>query len=123
MTSPIAIIGAGGWGTALAATMARAERSVRLWVYEPYLLETILATRENPLYLPGHRIPASVEVTNAIDHAMRGSEMVIIAVPSHLFRSVVDRMMPVLTREMIFVSAAKGIENGSLMRMSEVIID
>jgi glycerol-3-phosphate dehydrogenase (NAD(P)+) len=123
MTSPIAIIGAGGWGTALAATMARADRIVRLWAYEPDLVETILATRENPLYLPGHRIPAAVAVTNTIETAMERSAIVIIAVPSHLFRPVIDRMLPALNRDMIFVSATKGIENGSLMRMSEVIID
>lgn len=123
MTSPIAIIGAGGWGTALAIIMARAERSVRLWAYEPFLVETILATRENPVYLPGHQIPPSVLVTQSIEAAMNGAQIVIVAVPSHVFRSVIDQMMPLLNRDMIFVSAAKGIENGSLMRMSEVVID
>ena len=48
--NPIAIIGGGGWGTALAITLARIERDVRLWVYEPYLVETMIATHENPLY-------------------------------------------------------------------------
>src|SRR5947208_17194601 len=53
---PIAIVGGGGWGTALAITMARLERDVRLWVYEPYLVETMIATGENPIYLPSVRI-------------------------------------------------------------------
>src|SRR5437870_10183525 len=123
MTSEIAIIGAGGWGTALAITHSRADRNVRLWAFEPYLMETILATRENPIYLPGARIPQAVLVTNAIETALEGAQIVIIAVPSHLFRSVVDRMMPHLSKDMIFVSAAKGIENESMMRMSEVVID
>ena len=58
--TPIAIIGAGGWGTALAITMARARTDggdVRLWAYEPYLIETLIATRENPLYLASVRVP------------------------------------------------------------------
>lgn len=123
MAAPIAIIGAGGWGTALAITLSRSGRSVRLWVYEQPLVQTIAASRENTLYLPGHKIPTSVTVTGDIAAAMEGAEIVIIAVPSHLFRSVLDQLVPSIQRDMIFVSAAKGIENGSLMRMSEVVID
>ena len=60
--TPIAIIGAGGWGTALAITMARHGKDVRLWAYEHYLVETMIATRENPLYLPSIRMPETVRV-------------------------------------------------------------
>src|SRR5258706_15139670 len=103
MTSQIAIIGGGGWGTALAITMARAERDVRLWAFEPYLVETILATFENPIYLPGARIPASVTVTNSLSDALSGANVVIVAVPSHVLRSVVEKMIPHLNSEMLFV--------------------
>src|SRR5213594_412144 len=96
MSFPIAIIGAGGWGTALAITMARAQRDVRLWAFEPYLVETILATRENPLYLPGRRIPATVTVTNSLGDSLAAANIVIVAVPSHVLRSVVDKMIPYL---------------------------
>jgi glycerol-3-phosphate dehydrogenase (NAD(P)+) len=123
MNSPIAIIGAGGWGTALAITMARAEREVRLWAYESYLVETIVATRENPLYLPSARIPQSVRVSNSMQEVLDGARIVIVAVPSHVLRSVVSQMLPWLNPEMFFVSAAKGIENETLMRMSEVVTD
>src|SRR5213593_717234 len=123
MSFPIAIIGAGGWGTALAITMARAERDVRLWVYEPYLVETIIATRENPIYLPSARVPESVCVSNSMKDVLSGAQIVIIAVPSHVYRSVVSEMKPLLIPDMYFVSAAKGIENGTLMRMSEVVVD
>ena len=123
MTSPIAIIGAGGWGTALAITLGRAERNVRLWASENYLVETIRATDENPLYLPGARFPRRhVLVTNSMQQALEGAGIVIIAAPSHVFRSVVERMIPHLNREMLYVSAAKGIENATLMRMSEVAL-
>ncbi|HYR87534.1 MAG TPA: NAD(P)H-dependent glycerol-3-phosphate dehydrogenase [Terriglobia bacterium] len=123
MSFPIAIIGAGGWGTALAITMARAEREVRLWAYESYLVETILATRENPIYLPSARVPESVRVSNKMTEVLQGARIVIIAVPSHVYRPVVSQMMPLLDAEMHFVSAAKGIENDTLMRMSEVVVD
>ena len=123
MSFPIAIIGAGGWGTALAITMARAEREVRLWVYEPYLVETIIATRENPMYLPSARVPESVRVSNSMKDVLSGAQIVIIAVPSHVYRAVVSEMKPLLNPGMYFVSAAKGIENGTLMRMSEVVVD
>src|SRR3954468_2602682 len=123
MTSDIAIIGAGGWGTALAITMSRSGRKIRLWGFESYLVETILATRENPLYLPGARIPESVQVTNFLNVALDGARIVILAVPSHVFRAVLTQMLPDVNRHMMFVSATKGIENGSLMRMSEVVID
>ena len=123
MKAPIAIIGAGGWGTALAVTMARDERDVRLWAYESYLVETVIATRENPIYLPGIRIPDTVRVSNSLSETLCGAAIVLMAIPSHVVRSVLSRMVPMLSPEAVFVSAAKGIENDTLMRMSEVITD
>jgi glycerol-3-phosphate dehydrogenase (NAD(P)+) len=126
---PIAIIGAGGWGTALAITMARATidagdiRDVRLWAYEPYLVETLIATRENPLYLPSIRVPDSVHISNSLEEVVSDARIVIVAVPSHVFRHVFLQMLPLLNGDMLFVSAAKGIENGTLMRMSEIVAD
>jgi glycerol-3-phosphate dehydrogenase (NAD(P)+) len=117
----IAIIGAGGWGTALAIAMARKTPDVRLWAFEPYLVETMIATRENPLYLPSARIPESIQITNSIQDVVHEAQIVIVAVPSHVFRQVFSGMLPLLNGEMLFVSAAKGIENDTLMRMSEVV--
>jgi len=121
--NPIAIIGGGGWGTALAITLARIEREVRLWVYEPYLVETMIATRENPLYLPSVRIPSAVRVSNRAEEVLAGVHIVILAVPSHVYRQVFSNMLPLLNGDMFFVSATKGIENETLMRMSEVVAD
>ncbi len=120
---PIAIVGGGGWGTALAITMARLERDVRLWVYEPYLVETMIATGENPIYLPSVRIPPSVRVSNSVEEVLAGVRIVILAVPSHVYRQVLSHILPLLNADMWFVSATKGIENETLMRMSEVIAD
>ena len=121
--TPIAIIGAGGWGTALAITMARAEHDVRLWAYEPYLVETMIATRENPIYLPSVRVPESVRVSNSMQDVLAGARIVIMAVPSHVYRQVFSQLLPLVNGDMFFVSATKGIENDSLMRMSEVVAD
>jgi glycerol-3-phosphate dehydrogenase (NAD(P)+) len=123
MKAPIAIVGAGGWGTALAITMARNERDVRLWAYESYLVETLIATRENPLYLPGVRVPETVRISNSMQEVLSGAKVIIIAVPSHVYRAVLSQMLPLIDTDVVFVSAAKGIENETLMRMSEVISD
>jgi glycerol-3-phosphate dehydrogenase (NAD(P)+) len=123
MSSAIAIIGAGGWGTALAVTMARHAKDVRLWAYEPYLVETMIATRENPLYLPAIPVPESVRVSNSMREVLSGVAIVILATPSHVYRPVFTDMLPLLDPQMFFVSAAKGIENETLMRMSEVLDD
>jgi glycerol-3-phosphate dehydrogenase (NAD(P)+) len=103
--------------------MARAGRDVRLWAFESYIIQTIAAARENPIYLPSIRIPESVRVTNSLPDALDRARLVIVAVPSHVLRSVVSQTLPYLNPEMIFVSGAKGIENDTLMRMSEVITD
>jgi glycerol-3-phosphate dehydrogenase (NAD(P)+) len=123
MNAPIAIIGAGGWGTALAVTMARQGKQVRLWSYEPYVVETMIATRENPLYLPAIRVPDSVVVSNSMSDVLADAGIVIIAAPSHVYRLVFSQMLPLVNPDMLFVSAAKGIENETLMRMSEVLAD
>src|SRR6185295_18217785 len=103
----IAIIGAGGWGTALAITMARHGKAVRLWGYEPYLVETMIATRENPLYLPSIRVPESVEISNSIRNVLANANVVIVAVPSHVYRNVLTQMLPFVSPDMMFVSATK----------------
>ena len=123
MKRPVSIIGAGGWGTALAITMARVHEHVRLWVFEPELAETIRSERKNPIYLPGPSIPDSVVPSDSLEEVLDGAELVISAVPSHFCRSVYERLLPFARPEMAFVTATKGIENGSLMRMSQVIHD
>lgn len=123
MNSTIAIIGAGGWGTALAITMARHGKDVRLWAYEPYVVETMVAARENPLYLPSVRLPESILISNSMPDVLAHAGIVILALPSHVYRDVFSRMLPSVNPNMLFVSATKGIENDTLMRMSEVLVD
>ena len=117
----LAIIGGGSWGTALAIVLAPRFDRVRLWVYEPDLAERMCATAVNDLYLPGFRLPANVGVLNDLAAALEGAEMVLSVVPSHLVRALYQQMLPHLQPAMHIVSATKGLETGTLLRVSEVI--
>jgi glycerol-3-phosphate dehydrogenase (NAD(P)+) len=119
----LAIIGGGSWGSALAIVLGPRFDHVRLWVYEEDLAERIRATRENDLYLPGFRLPANVEVFTELPGCVDGADMVLGVMPSHLARSLYQQLAPHLTASMRIVSATKGLETGTLMRISEVIRD
>jgi glycerol-3-phosphate dehydrogenase (NAD(P)+) len=117
----LAIIGAGSWGTALAIVLAPRFPALRLWVYEADLGSRIRETRENDIYLPGYPLPGHVEVSSELAVALDGAEVVLSVMPSHLVRAIYHQMLPFLHDSMVFVSATKGLENGSLLRTSEVI--
>jgi glycerol-3-phosphate dehydrogenase (NAD(P)+) len=119
--SHLAIIGGGSWGTALAIVLAPRFARITLWVYEQDLAGRMCTTRENDVYLPGLRLPENVEVHAELAPALDGAAILLSAVPSHLVRGLYGQMLPYLAPSMRFVSATKGIENGTLMRMSEVI--
>ncbi|PWU07096.1 MAG: glycerol-3-phosphate dehydrogenase [Terriglobia bacterium] len=117
----LAIVGAGGWGTALAIVLAPRFETVRLWAYETDLAVRMIASRENNLYLPGLLIPTKVEITSDLRHTVDGAEIILSVMPSHSVRSVYGQMLSALHAETIFVSATKGLEEETLMRASEVI--
>jgi glycerol-3-phosphate dehydrogenase (NAD(P)+) len=120
--SRIAILGAGAWGTALSIVLARkSQHSVRLWAFEREVRESIAAHRENSLYLPGLKIPEGVAVTNDYAEALEGAQIVVSVMPSNHCRSVFQEILPHLTPQMQLVSATKGIESNSYLRMTEVI--
>jgi glycerol-3-phosphate dehydrogenase (NAD(P)+) len=120
--SEIAIIGAGAWGTALSIVLGRkGTHNVRLWAFEKEVSESVAAHRANDLFLPGSEIPATVIATNSLDAALADAEIVVSVMPSHHCRRVFQQMAPALKHDMIFVSATKGIENDTLLRMDEVI--
>jgi glycerol-3-phosphate dehydrogenase (NAD(P)+) len=117
----LAIIGAGSWGTALAIVLAPRFPRVRLWVYETDLAARMRVSRENDIYLPGFRLADHVEVVSDLPGALEGADVVLSVMPSHLVRRIYQDMLPFLDDSMLFVSATKGLENGSLLRTSEVI--
>jgi len=117
----LAIIGAGSWGTALAIVLAPRFPRVRLWVYEADLAARMRLSRENDVYLPGFQLASHVEVVSDLPGALDGADIVLSVMPSHLVRRIYQDMLPYLHESMLFVSATKGLENGSLLRTSEVI--
>jgi glycerol-3-phosphate dehydrogenase (NAD(P)+) len=120
-TNRLAIIGGGSWGTALAIALASRFDSVRMWVYERELAEQMQRDRENPVYLPGFQLPANVTAMQDVEGVLQDAGIVLSVVPSHVVRNVFQTILPYLRREMVVVSATKGLENGTLDRMTDVI--
>ena len=120
--SEIAIVGAGAWGTALSIVAGRnGNHRVRLWAHEKEVRASIEERHVNDLFLPEQTIPPSVHVTNDFAEALQAAEIVISVMPSNHCRRLFEKMQPFLRPEMLFVSATKGLEDGSLARMTEVI--
>ena len=120
--SDIAIIGAGAWGTGLAIALGRkGTHHVRLWAHEKEVRDSINQRHSNDLFLPGYALPDSVTATGHYQEAVRGAEIVVSVMPSHHCRRVFEEMWVYLTPEMLIVSATKGLENETHLRMSEVI--
>ena len=121
--SRLAIVGGGSWGTALAMVLAPRFERIRLWVYEEDLAARMQSSRINDIYLPGFALPGQVEAGSDLAAALDGAGIVLSVMPSHLVRDLYERMLPHLRRNMLLVSATKGLENGTLLRMSEVIAE
>jgi glycerol-3-phosphate dehydrogenase (NAD(P)+) len=117
----VAVLGAGSWGTALAVHLARVGHDVRLWARDRALAEEMTARRANAVYLPDVSLPETVSVTHALSEALRDAELVVSAMPSHGCRSVIHLAAPSFASGAVIVSATKGLEAESLLRMSEVI--
>ena len=119
----LSIIGGGSWGTALAIVLAPRFDRVQLWVYETDLAARMQSDRINDVFMPGVTLPPNVTVTPELPAALAGSDILLSVMPSHLARSVYTQMLPLLRPGMTFVSATKGLENHSLLRVTEVIAE
>lgn len=118
---PVAVLGSGGWGTALAVHLGGLGKQVRLWARDPALVAAMLADRENRIYLPETELPSAVQPMSSLEEALDGAMCVVSAVPSHGTRDVLKRAAPAIADDAVIVSATKGIEGGTLLRMTEVI--
>jgi len=116
----IAVIGAGSWGTT-AAWLAAANSSVRLWARRDDVVEEINSSRTNSQYLPGCELPSAIEATADLSRAVDGVDMIAMAVPSHGFRGVLTEIIPLVPDRTPVISLTKGIEQESLLRMTEII--
>lgn len=122
--SRIAIIGGGAWGTGLAVVLGRkGSHQVRLWAYEPDVCESINQNHANNRFLPGCRIPDSVSAGHDLSSVVDGAEILVSVMPSQHCRELFAQLRQLIPRPAFIVSATKGVEEGSLLRMSEVIAD
>jgi len=120
--SRIAVIGAGAWGTGLSIVLGRrGAHAVSLWALEAEVCESIRARRVNEKFLPGQLIPEGVSATSSLEAVVAGAEIIVMAVPSQHYRRVLENMRPHLRPDSLFVSATKGLEEETLLRMSEVV--
>ena len=114
------MLGAGSWGTTLASSLSRTCETT-LWAREPEVVEAICSRHENPLFLPGFALPATLHATGDLDSALHDAAVAVLAVPSRYFRSVVELARPLVPRDIDVVSVTKGIEPDTCLRMTEVL--
>lgn len=117
----LAIAGAGSWGTALAIVLSPRFERIRLWVHEPELAAHMQSARENNVFLPGFELPPNIEPTDDLATTLVGAGTVLGVMPSKFARAVYTRMLPFLDHRMRLVTATKGLEHDTLLRMSEVL--
>ena len=117
----VGVIGSGAWGTTLAFLLAKKGISTTLWEHRPERAMEMQRQRENVVFLPGIRFPTLLQVTSNIAEAVEGKEMLLLVTPSQLMRENVRLLAPHVGGDTLLVSASKGIEIGSLKRMTEVI--
>ena len=121
MKSNIAIMGAGSWGTALALSLVTQGHNVSLWTRQQEDADAINNTRKHEKYLPGVNIPDSILCCTDIERALKDKEVIVFAIPSQNIRENVKKFSYLFNKNQILVSVAKGIEENSLMRISQVI--
>ena len=117
----IGVVGAGSWGTAIAQHICLKGFSVDLWVYEKEIFEQIQTDRENRVFLPGTKLATHLIPSNDLQAVATGKDLLVVVVPSHVFRDVTVQMAPWVDRNTIVVSASKGIENETYLTMSGVL--
>ena len=120
MPDRIAVVGGGAWGTALALTLRRAGREVALWVREEEVCRAIQETRENPLFLPGVALDPAIAATTDLAAASSGADAVVLVVPAQHLRGVARQLAGIIPDGVPVLLCAKGIEDGTLMLMTEI---
>jgi glycerol-3-phosphate dehydrogenase (NAD(P)+) len=119
----VAVLGAGSWGTALAKHLADKGYPTALWARRAELVHALRATHENERYLRGIRLPESLEASDDLSTVLGDADYVIVVTPSHTMRAMIREAKPFMRDDALVVSASKGIENGSLMLMTDVLGD
>jgi glycerol-3-phosphate dehydrogenase (NAD(P)+) len=121
MSTKIAVIGGGSWGTSLAFLLADKGFNVSIWVYEKDVVTAINERHENILFLPGVALSSKIRATSSLEESIEGAEAALFVVPSHVARTVLMKLGPILPKTTPIISATKGIENDTLLLMSQVM--
>src|ERR1700728_2417131 len=122
--SRIAVIGAGAWGTALTVSVARrGGHRLTLWAHSPAHAAQLTDTGENTRYLPGFILPADVEITHDLTFAIAGADIILCVTPSQALRSIMLQIAPMITARQVLLSASKGIEEKTFLRMSQIMFE
>jgi glycerol-3-phosphate dehydrogenase (NAD(P)+) len=117
----ICVLGAGSWGTTLANILAEKGFDISLWIREEELYQIVLKTRENAFFLPGIKLAQNITPVNSIEDAVKGRVVVVCVVPSHGVRDVFQKAAAILPKDAIVVSASKGIEQETLLTVSQIL--
>jgi len=121
--APIAVLGAGSWGTALALLLARNGRRVLLWGRDKTIMQAAVQQRRNPRYLSDLTLPDNLEPTSDIAHAMSAAHDILVTVPSSAFRSTLQAIKPLLHADARVLWATKGLEQGSYSLLHQVVAE
>lgn len=119
----ISVLGAGGWGTTLAIVLAHNKYDVTLWEFNPVYYDTLVNLRENFYYLPGIKIPEAINITNNLEEAIQKSELLVVSTPTQFIRPAFHSVKHLDISKKIVVSVSKGIENDSLLLVSDILLD
>lgn len=119
----IGVIGAGSWGTALAITLSNKGHAVKIWDIDTQHVEALKSDRENTKYLPGAKFCDNLQIAESLQDAIEDKEMILFSAPAQHFRSALDNAAPFMPKDVIVVNVAKGIEQKTLKRMSEIAFE
>lgn len=117
----VSFIGAGSWGTALSIVVADNKHEVKIWDIDPKHIKAMQESRRNEKYLSGVELPDNIEPTSDVEYCLKDADVLVIAVASQAYRIVMENNAKYINEKTIIVNVAKGIENGTLLRLSEVI--
>src|SRR5699024_1937951 len=121
MNEKIGVLGGGSWGTALAILLANKGIDVDIWIRNENQVQDMLKYRENKKYLPDVKLPGNLNITNDMEKAINDKDVLVLATSSHGVRETISKGKRYIKNEQVIVNVAKGIENDSLMRISEVV--
>jgi glycerol-3-phosphate dehydrogenase (NAD(P)+) len=117
----ITVLGAGSWGTTMASVLTRRDHESLIWARNPDTAAEINEQHTNSRYLPGFTLPARLRATADLEEAARHAQMLVVGVPCSAFRATLEQVVPYLSPWVPVISLSKGLENGTLMRMTEII--